>query len=79
MERDRMVLSLLEPEDRTKIEEIVEEILDEALSVRDAIYIEAAAGSFDERAEGLPNDEKLVAWQIAAALRQRANPAGPPH
>lgn len=78
-ERDQLVLSLLEPEDRTKIEEVVDQLLDLELPSTQAPYVLAAAESFDARAEDLPDDEKLVAWQIAAALRGRASPVGPPH
>jgi hypothetical protein len=78
-ERDRMVLNLLEPEDRAQIEATVDEIIDEELPMREAIYIEAAAGAFDARAENLPDDEKIVAWWIAAALRGRVSPPSSTH
>jgi hypothetical protein len=78
-ERDRMVLSLLEPGDRAKIEDVVDEILDDTLLVHEATAVLSAAEAFDARAESLPDDEKLVAWQIAAALRGRASPPGASH
>jgi len=78
-ERDRMVLSLLAPDDRAQIEAVVEEMLEEAPPLLDEPYILAAAGAFDARAETLPDDQKVVAWQIAAALRERATPACPLH
>jgi hypothetical protein len=71
-ERDVMILSLLEPADRAKIEEVVDELLGEELPSTEPPFILAAAEAFDARAESLPDDEKIVAWQIAAALRGRA-------
>jgi len=78
-ERDRVVLSLLAPGDRVHIEAVVDEILEEAAPLLDKPYLLAAAAAFDVGAETLPDDEKVVAWQIAAALRERANPVSPLH
>ena len=78
-ERDRMVLSLLEPDDRAKIESVVDEIIEDELPAPEAPYVLAAAGAFDARAETSPDDEKVVAWQIATALRERARPLGAVH
>jgi hypothetical protein len=47
--------------------------------MREAAYIEAAACAFDARARDLPDDEKIVAWWIAAALRGRVSPPGSTH
>lgn len=74
-ERDRTLLAILEPEDRNKIEEIVDDIIAHDLSMVDEAHLKAAAVAFDLRANGLPDDEKVVAWQIAAALRLRASQA----
>ncbi|HEX7930473.1 MAG TPA: hypothetical protein VF470_06170 [Sphingomicrobium sp.] len=68
-ERDRTLLAILEPEDRHKIDDVV----DDDLATVDGANLEAAAAAFDLRADGLPDDEKVVAWQIAAALRLRAS------
>jgi len=73
-ERDRMVLSLLEPNDRATIESVVDEIIEDELPAPEGPHVLAAAGAFDARAETSPDDEKVVAWQIAAALRERARP-----
>lgn len=72
-ERDRTLLAILEPEDRHKIDEVVDDIIADDLATVDKANLEAAAAAFDFRADGLPDDEKVVAWQIAAALRQRAS------
>lgn len=71
-ERDRTLLAILEPEDRHKIEEVVDEIIADDLPRADAPCLEAAANAFDQRAGALADPEKIVAWQIAAALRLRA-------
>jgi hypothetical protein len=78
-ERDRMVLSLLERDDRAKIDSVVDEIIEDELAAAVAAYVLAAAGAFDARAETAPDDEKVVDWQIAAALRERARPLGAVH
>jgi hypothetical protein len=78
-ERDRLVLSLLAPGDRVLIEAVVDELLEEAPPLLDELYMLAAADAFDARAGTLPDDEKVVAWQIAAALRERTNPVSPLH
>ena len=78
-DRDMELLALLERDDRSKIEEVVNEIIDESLPADDPIYLWAAAMSFDQRAESLPDTEKVVAWQIAAALRARASPGARTH
>lgn len=72
-ERDRTLLAILEPEDRHEIEEVVDDIIADDLPTVDEAHLEAAAAAFDLRADGLPDEEKVVAWQIAAALRQRAS------
>ena len=71
-ERDRQLLGLLGAEDRSKIEEVVDELIEEALPATDPVYLEAAAQAFQARGDDLPDDQKIVAWQIAAALRLRA-------
>lgn len=73
-ERDRTLLSILEPGDRHKIEEVVDDIIADDLPTLDEAHLKAAAAAFDVRAENLPDEEKLVAWQVAAALRLRASP-----
>lgn len=73
-ERDLQILALLGPDDRSKIEEVVDEIIAESLPAPEPIYLRGAAESFDERAASLPDTEKIVALQIAAALRMRAAP-----
>lgn len=78
-ERDRTVLSILAPGDRIHIETVVDEILEEAPPLLDEPYLLAAADAFDARAETLPDDQKVVAWQIAAALRERACGTAPLH
>ena len=69
-ERDRMVLSLLAPDDRAQIEAVVDEMLEDAPSLFDESYLLAAAGAFDARAETLPSDQKGVA--IVASRRRLA-------
>lgn len=71
-ERDHQLLSLLDAEDRSKIEEVVDQLIEEALPAAEPPYLEAAAQAFQARGDDLPDDEKIVAWQIAAALRLRA-------
>lgn len=71
-ERDHQLLGLLGAEDRLKIEEVVDELIEEALPTAEPAYLEAAAQAFQVRGNDLPYDEKIVAWQIAAALRLRA-------
>lgn len=71
-ERDHQLLGLLDTEDRSKIEEVVDELIDEILPAPEPVYLEAAAQAFQARGNTLPDDEKVVAWQIAAALRFRA-------
>lgn len=78
-ERDRMVLSILAPDDRIQIEAVVDEMLEEAPPLLDEPYLLAAADAFDARAETLPDDQKVVAWLIAAALRERACGTAPLH
>ena len=73
-ERDLQLLAILEHDDRSKIEAVVDEIIQESLPCSEPAFLHAAASSFDERAETLPDMDKVVAWQIAAALRARAGP-----
>lgn len=73
-ERDLQLLAILDPGDRSSVEAIVDEIIEESLPSSDPAFLNAAALSFDERAETLPDIDKLTAWQIAAALRARAAP-----
>lgn len=73
-ERDVQLLAILDRDDRSKIEEVVDEIIQESLPSSEPAFLHAAASSFDERAEALPEIDKLVAWQIAAALRARTTP-----
>jgi hypothetical protein len=71
-ERDLALLGLLGPDDRSKIEDVVDEVIEESLPTADPVHLEAAAHAFEDRAMALPDEEKIVAWQIAAALRLRA-------
>lgn len=71
-ERDIRLLALLDPDDRCKIEEVVDEIIDENLPAFDVARLEAVANAFQHRGMALPNEDKVIAWQIAAALRLRA-------
>jgi hypothetical protein len=74
-ERDFQLLAILEPADRSVIEEVVDEVIAETLGASDPELLRAAAEAFDKRAEEIePLDERLVALQIAAALRVRADP-----
>jgi len=72
-ERDRTLLAILEPENRRKIEEVVDDIIADDLPTAEEAHLQAAAAAFDFRAGALADDEKVVAWQIAAALRIRAS------
>lgn len=71
-DRDHLLLAILEPEDRASIEAVVDEIIASELPTEGPAPLRAAASAFDLRGETLPDDQKLVAWQIAAALRRRA-------
>lgn len=71
-ERDLGLLGLLGPEDRSKIEDTVDEVIEQSLPEAGPIHLMAAADSFEQRARTLPDDVKIVALQIAAALRLRA-------
>ena len=73
-ERDLQLLALLDPDDRSKMEALVDEIIQESLPSPEPAFLHAAASSFDGRAETLPDIDKVTAWQIAAALRARATP-----
>jgi len=74
-ERDLQLLAILDPDNRSKMEALVDEIIQESLPSSEPAFLHAAASSFDERAETLPDIDKVTAWQIAAALRARATPA----
>lgn len=76
-ERDLQLLAILDPGDRSSVEAIVDEIIEESLPSSEPAFLSAAALSFDERAKTLPEIDKLTAWQIAAALRARAAPRFP--
>jgi hypothetical protein len=78
-ERDHMVLAILDPPDRAKIEAAVDEIIEEELPVADRPHLLAAARSFEERGDTLPIDKKLGAMQLAAALRIRARGGATQH
>ena len=70
VERDREILDLLAPQDLRTLEDLVEEIVaDMGPSV--AGDLDIIAELFDERGETYPPSERLVAYQIAALLRQR--------
>lgn len=73
-ERDLQLLAILEPDDRLKVERLVDQIIEESLPGSEPAFLHAAAASFEERAETLPDIDKVTAWQIAAALRARATP-----
>jgi hypothetical protein len=66
-ERDRTLLDILEPEDRHTIEEVVDDIADDLPRVDEA-HLEAATAAFDLRAEGLPDEEKVVALRASRSL-----------
>ena len=68
-ERDFMLLAILEPEDRAKLLSLVEEIIAEEVPTRDTDRLNAAAEAFELCGETKPDDVKIVAMQIAAALR----------
>lgn len=78
-ERDLQILGLLDTNDRSKIEEVVDEIIEESLPGSEPAFLHAAASSFDDRAETLRDIDKIVALQIAAALRARAAPISRTH
>jgi hypothetical protein len=71
-ERDRMLLAILEPYDLAKLLCLVEEIVAEELVPPAANYLNAVADAFDRRGGTLPDEEKVIAMQVAAALRLRA-------
>ena len=73
-DRDIQLLSLLDRDERSKIEEVVDEIIEESLPGPQPDFLHAAAASFEERAATLLDIDKIVALQIAAALRARAAP-----
>lgn len=72
-ERDHMLLAILEPEDRAKLLSLVEEIIAEEVPTRDTDRLNAAAEAFELCGETKSDDVKIVALQIAAALRLRAS------
>ena len=71
-ERDRMLLAILEPYDLAKLLRLVEEIVAEELVPPAANYLNAVADAFDRRGATCPDEEKVIAMQVAAALRLRA-------
>ncbi|MBL8554603.1 MAG: hypothetical protein JNL41_10025 [Phenylobacterium sp.] len=75
-ERDRMLLSLLPAADRAALDEVVEEIIEEEIFAGSEAACLVAAQMFDEKAADptLLDDEKIVALQIAAAIRMRLQP-----
>jgi hypothetical protein len=78
-ERDRALLAIPEPADHAWLQAAVDDLIAEELPVADPTHLYAAASAFDLRGETLPIDEKLVAWQFAAALRLRATGGGTLH
>lgn len=72
-ERDHMLLSILEPEDRDMLLALVDDIMEQDVPTPDAEHLHAAARSFERRGETLPSDQMVVAMQVAAALRLRAS------
>jgi hypothetical protein len=71
-ERDQMLLAILEPEDRAMIEAAADQFIEEELPHPSRDELCAAAALFDERGLLLPLEDRLVAMQIAAALRIKA-------
>lgn len=73
LERDRMLLSVLPPDARAVVEEVVDEIIEETILVDSAAAHLAVAQMFEDKGAdpALPRDEQLVALQIAAAIRMR--------
>ena len=67
-----MLLAILEPYDRAKLLRLVEEIIAEELVPPAANYLNAVAAAFDRRGATRPDEEKVIAMQVAAALRLRA-------
>lgn len=73
-ERDRTLLAILEPEDRHKIEEIVDDVIADGLPTVDEAHLEAAAAAFDFRAESCPTRRRL--WPGRSPPRCAYAPAG---
>lgn len=73
-ELDHMLLNLLPPDGRVTLEECVDELLEEEGFGESPTHIQAAARAFNQKGcdETLPIDKQLVAHQMAAALRLRA-------
>lgn len=73
-ELDHILLDLLPPDGRATLEECVDELLEEQGFGESPADMQAAARAFNEKGcdEALPIDKQLVAHQMAAALRLRA-------
>jgi hypothetical protein len=74
-ELDHMLLDLLPPEGRDTLEEVVDEFLREEAIGPEPVRLIAAARMFAQKSndDELPIDQQLVAHQMAAALRLRAD------
>jgi hypothetical protein len=69
-DRDLALLEVLDAEDLSSLHEVVDEIIGD-LGPSFAGDLDMIAELFDERGESYPVNERLVAHQIAALLRQR--------
>ncbi len=74
-ERDAQLLSVFDPEDREKLEEAVDEIVDQEIPDRSVVGLLAYASSFERAAQDQREDKKIVGLAIAASLRMRARQA----
>jgi hypothetical protein len=72
-QRDRSLLGALAPTDRAKIEEVVDDIIEECLFKADPASLYGAARSFETHSELMAEEQKILAMQLAAALRVRAS------
>lgn len=71
-EQDDRLLSVFDPEDRAKLEEAVDEIVEQEIPDRSIVGLLAYASSFERLAQGQRDDKKIVGLAIAALLRVRA-------
>jgi hypothetical protein len=73
-EFDLLILDTLPPDGRASLEKCVDEIVEEEGFGESPAHMRAAAQAFNQKGcdESLPIDKQLVAHQIAAALRLRA-------
>ena len=78
-DRDSTLLARLTANDRAKVERVVDELIEEDIPRPDAIHLRATALAFDLHAESLSAQVRIVAMQVAAALRARASEVIVPH